>query len=514
MSLTSPPGLLLGARSPRVELHPPYELTYGPAAVELMRRAGQVMDPWQGDGLDIMLGLRHDDRFACFEYAEWATRQNGKGTIGEARVLAGMFVLGERLILWSAHEYKTAMEAFRRVHSLLRALGVQASQNLIMIGDIPVKVTNTNGEESFERLDTGQRIKFLARTKGSGRGFSGDCNILDESFALTLQQQAALMPTLSARPNPQIVYLSSPPLDGESGEVMFNLRERAEAGGDASLGYRDWGLAGDLSNLRVIDLGDRRNWAATNPSMGADRPPEQPGVSEETIEREYRSMSPEDFARERLGVWPRRVSGGGGVIDARLWAQMTDPESGRAGAVALAVDVTPLRDHASISLYGPRADGLGHVQVVAYGEGVDWVIPKLLELHRALDPVAVGLDPKGGAGALLGELEAAGLRRPEDQEHPARGDLALPSVNEVAASVGQFIDAARRSGLRHTGQPELAAAVANAKTRPLGDAVAWGRKQSDVDISPLVSATLARWAYTTRADLKDKVQVLTGALMA
>jgi hypothetical protein len=56
--------------------------------------------------------------------------------------------------------------------------------------------------------------------------------------------------------------------------------------------------------------------------------------------------------------------------------------------------------------------------------------------------------------------------------------------------------------------------VANAKTRPLLDAVAWGRKQSDVDISPLVGVTLARWAYVTRINAKPKAQELTGSLMA
>jgi hypothetical protein len=36
--------------------------------------------------------------------------------------------------------------------------------------------------------------------------------------------------------------------------------------------------------------------------------------------------------------------------------------------------------------------------------------------------------------------------------------------------------------------------VTGAKKRPLGDAWAWSRKSSAVDISPLVACTLARFA--------------------
>jgi hypothetical protein len=46
-------------------------------------------------------------------------RQNGKGGIIEARELWGLFIGGEKLILHSAHEFKTAKEAMRRIEELL-----------------------------------------------------------------------------------------------------------------------------------------------------------------------------------------------------------------------------------------------------------------------------------------------------------------------------------------------------------------------------------------------------------
>ena len=52
--------------------------------------------------------------------------------------------------------------------------------------------------------------------------------------------------------------------------------------------------------------------------------------------------------------------------------------------------------------------------------------------------------------------------------------------------------------LRHLGGLELRQAVKGATKRPLGDAWAWSRRKSTVDISPLVAATLALWGDRKR----------------
>jgi phage terminase large subunit-like protein len=480
-------------------------------ASDLMAAAGKPLDPWQCDGMDLMMAVRADRKWACFEYAEWVARQNGKGGLGEARVLTGFFVLGEELIMWSAHEYKTAMEAFRRVRALIRALGNPISETLVEVDGFAVKISNTNGEEGFERLDTGQRIKFVARSKSSGRGFSGDVNIIDESFAYTTDQQDALMPTLIARPNPQIIYLSSPPLTGDTGDVMFALKKRAEAGGDASLGYRDWGIEGNLEELKKIDLDDRRLWAAANPALGGGR------VTEETIGRLRKSMTANEgrgFAREVLGVWPKRIEGGG-AIDPALWASLCDPESRRSGDVAIGVDIAPDRKYAAMGIYGLREDGLGHEQVVLYKPGTEWILDAIVEWRNALNPVAVAMG-RGTAASLEVELEKLGITRPQPKDgeppkhgeppKPQRGDLAVANATEMSAATGQFLDAVRQKTDRWA--PDAAGAlttsVAGAVAKQTGDSLVWARKESDADTSPLVSVTLARWAFHALAHLVDE----------
>jgi hypothetical protein len=398
-------------------------------------------------------------------------------------------LLGEKMIMWSAHEYKTSVEAFLRVRTLIRALEEEG-----VIAEDSVKTSNAAGEQSFEIVSTGQRLKFIARSKSSGRGFSGDVNIIDEAFAYTSVQHAALMPTMSARKNPQIIYTSSPPLDGDSGEVLFALRARAEAGGDDSLGWRDWGAAGDLDHLEKVGLDDREVWAATNPALGTR-------ITEETIARERRSMGEVEFARERLGVWPKRRTGGG-AIDPAQWAALADPDSRRDGDIAIAVDIAPQRDYAAIGLYGLRKDGRGHLQLLDYRPGTDWILDRIVELRGVLSPVAIGMG-RAVAASLEVELEKRGIKRPEDLERPQRGDLAVMNATEMSAATGQFLDAVRQGTDRHVGQQQLDASVAGAKARESGDSLAWARKESNSDTSPLVAVTFARWAFMSLEHLID-----------
>ncbi|MEV7684477.1 hypothetical protein [Streptomyces bungoensis] len=493
MSPTSPRG---SHARPRVELAPPAAYTLGPEACELAERAGLIADPWQADSLDLMMSVRPDGKWACFEFAEWVPRQNGKGAVLEIRALAGFLLLDEKLIMWSAHEYKTAIRAFRRMKQLLKRLGKQvgANENLLEVDGIRIKVSNTNGEEGFERLDTNAELKFIARSKGSGRGFTGNTNIIDEAFAYTWEQNEALMPTMRAVPNPQIIYTSTPPLSGDTGDVMYRLRERAEAGGDDSLGYRDWGLDGDTEHLADIDLDDPALWQATNPAWGRR-------VTEEATARDRRGMSDEGFAREILGIWPKRAEGST-VIDPAKWARMLDEasERDRDAGLALGVDISPLRDSSAICVYGLRADGMGHAQLADYRPGTKWLIPRLIELREALEPLTIAMG-RGTFAYLKTALDKADFQLPDDPEEPEPGDLAVTGAVDMAAATGMILDGVREQAFRVRPNRHIDVAVAGAKTKASGDTIAWTPTKSDVDITPLVALTLARWSYDSRSHL-------------
>ncbi|WP_199444465.1 hypothetical protein [Umezawaea beigongshangensis] len=493
---SSSPTTLPVATHPRVEVAPSYAYSLGSIGIKLMKRAGKPLDFWQQQSLTLMMARQQDGLWACVEYAELVSRQNGKGGILEARALAGLLVLGEELIMWSAHEVKTALEAHRRVKALLLALGTQISDTLVDVDGVLIKIVSANGAEAFERMDTGARIKFIARSKGSGRGFSGDVNIIDEAFAFTPEQQDALMPTLLARPNPQFIYMSSPPLDANSGEVLFSLQERAEEGGDDAFAYRDWGIEGDLDQLDQIDLNDHRLWAQANPALTQGRLT----IGKITrLRKALRSSGGRGFARECLGLWPRRRESRG-AINVAQWNQLADPDSRRVGDVALAVDIAPNRDWAAIALYGVREDGIGHVQVLDYRAGTDWLVARLVELREVLDPVAIAMG-RGTGASLETDLTEAGITVPDDPEKPRRGQLLIATFLDMSAACGQLLDAVKQSAVHHLGQDPLDDAVAVAKVRETTDAIAWARKGAEADISPLVAATLARYALRVRAPL-------------
>lgn len=491
-----------------------------------MTRAGRPLDPWQIDSLTLMLAVRDDGKWACFECCEWVSRQNGKGGILEARALTGFFLLGEELIMWSAHEVKTAMEALRRVKAIIRALGTQVKEtddNLWIVDGILVKFNNTNGDEAIERLDTGARIKFIARSKSSGRGFSGDVNIIDETFAYTYDQHAALLYTMAARPNPQTIYTSSPPLKGDSGAIMYDLRRRGDPTAprgpedgqwkqDPSLGYRDWGHAGDLDEV-AVDVEDVAVAAAANPALGAVRS-NGSGLTLETIQRELRSDRA-GYPRERLGIWPRetRASRGWAVISEADWSAAHDPASELGDVLALAVSVAWDRSRASICAAGARPDGLLHGETVDNRAGTGWVVKRLVEVVLRNRPCAVVVNPGAPAGSLIPDIEAALREAAKKGLNPSVTEVTQVTSRGTAQAYGAFVDAVagkpymnddgqlvdpRR--FRHIGDTELTGSVMGGQPRKLGDGHAWDLKDlpEGVDGTPVDGVTLALQGYLTR----------------
>ncbi|MGW9196061.1 hypothetical protein [Micromonospora chersina] len=470
-----------GSQTPRVSTHPTAGYTSGPDAAELAEAAGLVLDPWQRYVLDHSLGERPDGKWAAREVAVWVPRQNGKGALIEARVLAGLFLLGEKRILWSAHEYKTAQEGFLRIRELI--------QSSPAFDALVKRYWEGSGEQGVE-LTTGQRLKFIARSRGSGRGFSGDTIILDEAQELTLLQMKALFSTMSAKSihgNPQIWYLGTPPEDPAA--WVYGIRKDGEAGKDR-LAYFDWGL-GEIDPTvpireRLKQYRDPELWYQANPGLGIR-------ISEEFCEDELSRLH-EGFAPERLGMWlPYAGDEGTGwqVIGQAAWEAALDDKSQIDGPPAFGVYVPPDRSYAAIGA-AAAARGGRHIEVTGnqhgldYRPGVGWVVSRLLELEKH-KPSAVVIDDK----ALAEEAEKAGLK-----VHRANVADVVTGCQLLFDGVAGPDPATR--DVRHIGQAELTDAVRGAVKRDVGGSWAWQRRDLASDVTPLAAVSLALFGHSTK----------------
>jgi phage terminase large subunit-like protein len=469
-------GPLAGRQRPRVEHVPDYVSSAGDEAIAFCSRYGLILDPWQRHVITHSLGERRDGKYAAFEVGLLVPRQNGKGAVLEARELAGLFLFGEGLILHSAHEFKTAQEAFRRVLAIV--------ENAPDLRKRVARIRTSHGEEGIE-LKSGARLRFVARSTGSGRGFTGDTVILDEAYNLSSEGMSALLPTLSARPNPQIWYTSSAGM--ATSDQLRRVRERGLAGEGKRLAFFEWSSPAD------VDLDSCEAWAQANPALGIR-------ISEEFIESERDAMDDLGFSRERLGIWfdPSAHM----VIDGRKWAALADPTSQVAGPLVFALDATPERSASAIAVAGRRADGIGHVEVVDARSGTGWVVDRVVELQQRHKPAAWLLDPASAAGAWIPALQERGI------------EPVLVTGREMAQACGAlYEDVVENSAFRHLDQPQLNAALSGARKRPVGDAWAWHRRDSGIDISPLVASTLAWHGLALQEASPPKKAVPTFALV-
>ena len=208
--------------------------TYGPAVADLCADAGFAPDPQQELALDLIFAIRADGLSAAFSFAVICCRQNLKTGLFKQASIGWLYVTDQRLIVWSAHEMATTRDALRDLEELIT--GSPALSKLL-----PATSNNgiydAHGQERIE-LTTGQRIKFKARTFSGGRGLTGDKVILDEAFALVPSHMGSLLPTMMARPDPQVLYGSSA---GKADSVVLrDVRDRGRAGSTERMGYLEW----------------------------------------------------------------------------------------------------------------------------------------------------------------------------------------------------------------------------------------------------------------------------------
>jgi hypothetical protein len=485
--------VLLGAQVPRVKHVPPSAYSLGNEAVDLMREVGKPLLPWQANEVRDALGLRTDGYWAAFEVVELVARQNGKGAVTEGIEIPKLFLFGERLIMHSAHLFKTAKQSFDRI--------VEIIDNSDWLRRRVKHVKRARGDEEIELLGRygGGRLMYFSRSAGAGRGFTGDTTVFDECQYLTIEQYQAATPTLATVANPQIVYTGTPP-DEDVGPMpedamMPSVRKRGHAGGDRIM-LSEW------SPPEGYDRTDPRIHAMCNPSYGdrEDGGLVAPWFLAQQLENFTAAGKPGKFDTEHLGLWPPDADELWAIIAEQRWSDALDVHSAPVDPVVFSISMNYRRTWATIALCGARADGDLHIEVppMDHRAGTGWLIGRALELHKRWKPMAWVIDPGGPAGALIPDLQGKGI------------EVTLQNARSVAHGFGLFYDGHMRQpgevvkdedGMErpvrriwHRDDPTLTRLVAEARTRRVGMALSW-QEPTDGDISPLVAATGAVWGF-------------------
>jgi hypothetical protein len=457
----------------------------GRDAAELAAGMGLILDAEQVLALGVMLAERPNGQWAAHEAVLICARQNMKTLVLIVSALYDAFVREVPLITWTAHRFRTGAEAFRDMRTF-----IESSPDL----DRRVQTVRTAMGEEGIHLKNGSRINFLARTTSSGRGLSADTVILDEGLYLTPSQMGSLLPTLSARPNPQVRVGSSAGVTDS--DVLRSYRDRGRAGSDPSLVYLEWSAeegcaepdCGHTVGTAGCALDDEARWRQANPAIGRR-------IDLDFVRAERRSLDPAEFARERLSWWddPAMLDA---VIPLSAWLQHLTKDPQPVGLPAFALDLAPDRGTASVAVAsrsrtGPplvdlTAADVNGTQLVDARSGTDWVVPRLRELadrHSTRRVVVSGR----AAQALGPAMTAAGL------------DVQPMTASDLLLACGAFYDAAvapAGHGLVHVGRPQLENSLSLARRVEVDDGWRWGRRKSAGDITPLVAMTCAFWALS------------------
>lgn len=463
---------------------PEHASTAGVEAAEFAETCGMELDEPQRLVLNGILAETANFKWAAYESAIVVPRQNLKTFLLRALVLAKLYLFDDRLIVWSAHEFSTTSEAQRDLE-----LTVESFDHL---RKRVKRVSHENGQEGIE-LFGDRRIRFKARTKTGGRGLTGDTVVLDEAMKLAAASMGALLPTLSARPNPQVVYAGSAGDSTEAADVLRAVRDRGRAGGEPRLFYAEWcaekrscasGSCDHRPTTAGCVLDDEGLLAQANPALGVR-------LSIDTLRAERRALPPAEYTRERFGWWEDPEESVDG-IPVEVWAECAyagTTNKPLAFGVFTAVDLS----WSAIASVGPAVDAEGelvvgatHVEVAEYRPGTEWVAGRCAELARYGVPIAVL--PSGPRSSIAEDLVAAGVVPLEAK------------ATDLMAACGSLLDKVLRRRIRHIAQPELDLAVAKGRRRLVGDAWTWALRASSVDISPVVAVTLALWAATQDVD--------------
>ena len=316
-------GRVLGSPTPRIFSSPVKgATTRAPEVVAFAESIGYNLMPWQINALGDML-LVKDGNWVGKTIGLCVSRQNGKTEIAKIRILAGIYLFGEKSIAMMSSNRTMAVTTFRQIHYL-----IQDTPALLGLWE---KTYSTNGNERI-RFKNGAEIIVVAATNEGARGLSVDFFFIDELRDIKPEAWDAALYTTQAKVQSQILVVSNA---GDKGSTVLNsLRQIGIEDKTPSLRWLEWSAHPSLK------ITDRKAWAQANPALGHT-------ITAEILEHRIRTGEPNQVRTEMLTQWVDNLASPwpiGAWESCKIDNLVFEPGA----STFFAMDISPSRRHAAL----------------------------------------------------------------------------------------------------------------------------------------------------------------------
>ena len=316
-------GSVLGSPTPRIFSSPVKgATTRAPEVVAFAESIGIHLMPWQINALGDML-LVKDGNWVGKTIGLCVSRQNGKTEIAKIRILAGIYLFGEKSIGMMSSNRNMAVTTFRQIHYL-----IQDTPSLLALWE---KTYSTNGNERI-RFKNGAEIVVVAATNEGARGYSFSFVFVDELRDIKQEAWDAALYTTQAKPHSQILTVSNA---GDKNSTVLNaLRQIGIEDKTPSLRWLEWSAHPSLK------ITDRKAWAQANPALGYT-------ITAEILEHRIRTGEPNQVRTEMLTQWVDNLASPwpiGAWESCKVDNLVFEPGA----STFFAMDISPSRRHAAL----------------------------------------------------------------------------------------------------------------------------------------------------------------------
>jgi len=464
-----------GSQTPRIASKSLDLPSKGPEMIQFCKDIGFPLLPWQELLAMETLKYKADGRWGHPLVGIMLPRQQGKSTFMALRILFGIYILGEKMHLATAHKLTTSSEIFFKV-------GQMIDDSHILQEGFSKKYESKGSQEI--RFKNGAR--YLIRAGNSAaRGIAGpDVIHIDELREFDTEDVWSSMRfTQMSNKNPQAYFYSNA---GHANSVLLlKFRERglaAAAGAEDSIGWFEW------SAEPGAEITDKEAWYQSNPSLGHT-------VHEDNI-KDSLSDREDIFRTEILCQFVSMINP---VISEAEWKKCYDPEPklDREKDTWMAIDLSPDRKHGAL-VAGQRLDGDRFLVSLLH----TWFNPVSIDDKQMANDIAPWVRKfpvnyvaysKSTAAAVAARLAPAGI------------PIYEINSQDYQQSCDEFVSAVSSARLVHNSQEELDKQVLSAVKLQRGDG-GWvmGRKASGIICGGVAASMVTHFA--TRAETEVDIQ--------